>query len=65
MMVMRFDCSDKVSDTSTDSNSVHIDQLEEQPLCQRMGIIVSFTSFDDFVMNFDILIFVSDNCQNN
>ena len=46
MMVMRYDSIDKVSSIIEDD--AHIDQLQEPPICQRMGIMASFNSFEDF-----------------
>ncbi|XP_033740192.1 acetyl-CoA carboxylase-like isoform X1 [Pecten maximus] len=55
MMVMRFDSSEKVAELAESESSAHIDQLEELPMCQRMGIIASFSSFEDFVKSFESL----------
>lgn len=47
-MVMRYDSSDKVSGLM--DAAAHIDQLDEPPTCQRMGIMASFNSMEDFEM---------------
>nr|WDE40200.1 acetyl-CoA carboxylase [Tegillarca granosa] len=56
MMVMRMDSSEKIQGLVNDDLSAHIDQLEEPPICQRMGIMAAFESFDTFVQHFDNII---------
>ncbi|KAK3098334.1 hypothetical protein FSP39_018526, partial [Pinctada imbricata] len=53
MMVMRYDSSDKMSAIMEDD--AHIDQLQESPICQRMGIMASFNSFQEFDLHFDTM----------
>ncbi|XP_052244589.1 acetyl-CoA carboxylase-like isoform X1 [Dreissena polymorpha] len=36
-------------------DSSHIDQLDEPPIAQRMGIMAAFSSFDEFKRNFDTI----------
>lgn len=50
MMVMRMDSNEKIQTLVNDDLSAHIDQLEEPPICQRMGIMAAFESFDTFVL---------------
>ena len=46
MMVMRYDSLDKMPGAV--DYEPHIDQLEEPPTCQRMGIMASFNSMEEF-----------------
>lgn len=48
MMVMRYDSLDKMSGVV--DYDAHIDQLDEPPTCQRMGIMASFNSMEEFEM---------------
>lgn len=48
MMVMRYDNLDKMSGMV--DYDAHIDQLDEPPTCQRMGIMASFNSMEEFEM---------------
>lgn len=48
MMVMRYDSLDKMSGMV--DYDAHIDQLDEPPTCQRMGIMASFNSMEEFEM---------------
>ncbi|XP_078337630.1 acetyl-CoA carboxylase-like isoform X9 [Crassostrea virginica] len=54
MMVMRYDSLDKMSGVV--DYEPHIDQLEEPPTCQRMGIMASFNSMEEFENNFEHII---------
>eukprot|EP00105_Crassostrea_gigas_P046074 XP_019930222.1 PREDICTED: acetyl-CoA carboxylase-like [Crassostrea gigas] len=51
MMVMRYDSLDKMSGVV--DYDAHIDQLDEPPTCQRMGIMASFNSMEEFEINFE------------
>ncbi|XP_062596285.1 acetyl-CoA carboxylase 1-like isoform X10 [Saccostrea cucullata] len=51
LMVMRYDSLDKMSGLS--DPEAHIDQLEEPPTCQRMGIMASFNSMTEFEIHFE------------
>ena len=51
MMVMRMDSrtpSVASLETLDLEDHGHIDQLQEPPIAQRMGIMAAFMSFDDF-----------------
>uniref|UniRef100_A0A8W8JHP3 Acetyl-CoA carboxylase n=1 Tax=Magallana gigas TaxID=29159 RepID=A0A8W8JHP3_MAGGI len=58
MMVMRYDSLDKMSGMV--DYDAHIDQLDEPPTCQRMGIMASFNSMEEFEINFEQIM----NCFN-
>ncbi|KAK3576974.1 hypothetical protein CHS0354_005975 [Potamilus streckersoni] len=55
LMVIRFDSSvPKISSFGDDINI--IDENVEPPVCQRMGVIGAFSSFEDFKTHFDVII---------
>lgn len=60
MMVLRmgskFPNVDSVASSSSaisldhyDGDNSHIDQLDEPPIAQRMGVMAAFSSFEEFV----------------
>ncbi|KAK7108725.1 hypothetical protein V1264_016404 [Littorina saxatilis] len=55
MMVTRFDSHSLMRVSSMEKESSDSDNWEEPPICQRMGVMTAFESFDAMADNFEML----------